>query len=122
VARQEQAKRTIGTALATLEGVQVHLEPFVNGTQRRDDIRIIESASSGLSSEDIDITIVSLASQDSQTATLPLATTEDDSAAQRPKRPPDSLKNTSTLWQGRNDAGTLLCTDHSGLSCSPSAV
>jgi hypothetical protein len=83
VARHEQAKRTIGTALATLEGVQVHLEPLITGTQRRNDIRITGSASSGLSSEDIDITIVSLASQDSQTATLPLATTEDDSAAER---------------------------------------
>ena len=83
MARHEQAKRAIGTALATLEGVQVHLEPLITGTQRRNDIRITGSASSGLSSEDIDITIVSLASQDSQTATLPLATTEDDSAAER---------------------------------------
>jgi hypothetical protein len=83
VARHEQAKRAIGTALATLEGVQVRLEPLVIGTQRRDDIRITGSASSGLSSEDIDITIISLASQDSQTAMLPLATTVDDSAAQR---------------------------------------
>jgi hypothetical protein len=83
VARHEQAKRTIGTALATLEGVHVRLEPLVFGTQLRDDIRITGSASSGLGSEDIDITTVSLASQDFQTATLPLVTTEDDSAAQR---------------------------------------
>jgi hypothetical protein len=78
-----QAKRTIGTVLATLEGVQVHLEPLITGTQRRNDIRITGSASSGLSSEDIDITIISLALQDSKTATLPLASTEDDSGAER---------------------------------------
>jgi hypothetical protein len=70
-------------ALATLEGVQVRLEPLVIGTQCRDDIRITGSASSGLGSEDIDITMVSLASLDSQTATLPLAASEDDSAAER---------------------------------------
>jgi hypothetical protein len=51
-----------------VDGVQVHLEPFVPGTQGRDDIRIIESAFSVLSGEDIDITIVSLASLDFQTA------------------------------------------------------
>jgi hypothetical protein len=83
VARHEQAKRVIGQALATLEGVQVQVEPLVIGTQRRDDIRIIGSAASGLSSEDIDIAIVSLASQDSQTATLPFVTTEDDPGAER---------------------------------------
>jgi hypothetical protein len=62
--------------------VQVHLEPLITGTQRRNDIRITRSAASGLSSEDIRIAIVSLASQDSHTATLPLATTEDDSPAE----------------------------------------
>ncbi|RSH85378.1 hypothetical protein EHS25_004774 [Saitozyma podzolica] len=77
----EAAKRAFGTALGRLEGAQVHLEPLITGTQRRNDSRITGSASSGLSSEDIDITIISLASQDSQTATLPLATTEDDSMA-----------------------------------------
>jgi hypothetical protein len=86
LARHEQAKqaeRTIGTALATLARVQARLEPLIIGTQRRDDIRITGSAASGLSSEDTDINIVSLASLDSQTATLPLASTEDDSAAER---------------------------------------
>jgi hypothetical protein len=34
VARHEQAKRANSTALATLEEVQVHLEPFITGTQR----------------------------------------------------------------------------------------
>jgi hypothetical protein len=65
------------------------------------------------SSEDIDITIVSLASQDSQTTTLPLVTAEDDSATERTAK---LVENTSTLWQGRNDADTHLPTDHSGLS------
>jgi hypothetical protein len=83
VVRHEQAKLTIGTALATLERLQVHLEPLITFSQRRNDIRITGSATSGLSSEDNDITIVSLASQDFQTATLPLATTEDDSATER---------------------------------------
>jgi hypothetical protein len=63
--------------------VQVHVEPLVIGTQRGDDIRIIGSAASGLSSEKINIAIVSLASQDSQTTTLPLVTAEDDSATER---------------------------------------
>ncbi|GFZ50366.1 hypothetical protein JCM24511_08123, partial [Saitozyma sp. JCM 24511] len=73
----------VGTAVGTVEGVQVHLEPLINRTQRRKDIRITGSASSGLSSEDIDITIIPLASQDSQSATLPLATNEDDPVAER---------------------------------------
>jgi hypothetical protein len=59
----------IGTALVTVEGVQVHLEPFVAGTQRGSGLKITGSAPSGLSSEDIDITIISLASQASQAAT-----------------------------------------------------
>jgi hypothetical protein len=41
----------------------------------------------------MDITIVSLASQDSQTAKLPLAATEDDSAADRTAK---LVENTST--------------------------
>jgi hypothetical protein len=83
VARHELAKRTIGTALGRLEGAQVHLEPLTTDTQRRNDIRITGSVSSALSSEDIDIAIVSLTSQDPQTAALPLVTTEDDSTAER---------------------------------------
>jgi hypothetical protein len=47
-----------------------------------DDTRITGSASSGLGSEDIDIAIFSLTSQDFQTATLPLETTGDDSVAE----------------------------------------
>jgi hypothetical protein len=91
----EQAKRAIGTALATVKGVPTNMEPLVTGTQRRDDRRIIGSAASGLSSEDIDIGAVSLASQDSQTATLPLVITEDDSTAQGTAK---------LVEQGKNDA------------------
>jgi hypothetical protein len=58
------------------------MHSLITGTQRRNDIRITGSAASGFSSEDIDNAIVSLASQDSQTATLPLVT-KDDSAAER---------------------------------------
>jgi hypothetical protein len=50
---------------------------------RRGNVAVVVLVISGLSSEDIDIAIVSLASQDSQTATLPLANTEDNSAAER---------------------------------------
>ena len=117
MARHEHAKHAFGTALGTLECMQVRLEPLVSGTQRSNGIGITGSASSVFSSEDINITIVSLAAQDSQTATLP--TTEGDSAAEEP---PNLSSNTSTLWQGRNDADTHLRTDHSGLPFSPSAA
>jgi hypothetical protein len=73
MARHEQAKRAVGTAVGTVEGVQVHPEPLITGTQRRNDI---------------DITIVSLASLDSQTATLPLATTGDGKNRQSRRETP----------------------------------
>jgi hypothetical protein len=110
---------TIGIALPTLEGVQVHFEPFITCIQRRNNVRIFGSAASGLLNEDIDIAILSLASQDSQTATLPLVPTGHDSTAQRAAK---LVENTSTLWEGRNHAVTCLRTGHSGLSFSPSAV
>jgi hypothetical protein len=56
--------------------------PRRHGPLRRDDISIIGSGASGLSSEDIGIIIVSPSSQDSQTAQLPLVATEDDSAVE----------------------------------------
>ncbi|GFZ47045.1 hypothetical protein JCM24511_04271 [Saitozyma sp. JCM 24511] len=104
VARHEQAKRTIGTALAMLEGIQVNLEPFTSSTQRRNDIRITGSWSSGLSSEDIDIAIISLASQDSQTATLPFVTTEDGSVAQRAPKLVDKHLNAEAREKRRQHA------------------
>jgi hypothetical protein len=56
--------------------------------QRRNHNRIFVSAAGGLLNEEIDIAILSLASQDSQTAVLPLVSTGDDSSSSR---------NTSTL-------------------------
>jgi hypothetical protein len=100
------------------EGVQVHLEPLITGTQRRNDIRITGSAPGGLSSEDIDIAIVSLASQDSQTATLPLVATEDDSAAERTAKLVGKHLNAVAREKRRRNART----DHSDLASSPSAV
>lgn len=55
------------------------IKPFVNVTQLRDNLRIIGSDCSDYSSEDITITIVSLASQTSQTAVLPVKARDDDS-------------------------------------------
>jgi hypothetical protein len=83
VARHEQAKYAIGAALSTVEGVQVRVEPLITGTNRSDDIRITGSHSSGLASEDFDITIVSLASQVSRGSMLPITTSGDDSVADR---------------------------------------
>jgi hypothetical protein len=40
----------------------------------------------------------------------------------RPKGQPNTWRNTSTLWHGKNDADRGVRTDHSGLSFSPSAV
>jgi hypothetical protein len=57
-------------------------------------------ASCGLSSEDVDIAIVCLASQSSQTITPPRTTIGDDSMA---KRPPDLLKITSTPQQVKTE-------------------
>jgi hypothetical protein len=89
-------KRTIGT----LEGVQVHIEPLITGTQGRNDLRITGSASSGLSSEDIEINIVSLASPASQTAMLPLAATEGDSMAERTAKLVEKHLN-AVAWEKR---------------------
>jgi hypothetical protein len=81
-ARHGQPKRGVRTAaaLGTVQGVRVPIKPFINVTQLRDDIRIIASDCSDHSSEDITITVVSLASQISQTAVLPVKATDDDSA------------------------------------------
>jgi hypothetical protein len=119
VARHEQAKRVIGTALATVEGVQVHLEPLITGTQRRNDIRITGSAavdSQAKTSTSPPSPCPPRISRPPRFLWLPLRTTL------RPKGLPNSLRNTSTPWQGKNDAGTHLRTDHSGLSSSPLAV
>jgi hypothetical protein len=114
VAHHKQSNRAIGAALATVEGVQVHLEPINSDTQCRDDISIIGSAARGLSSEDIDLTILSLASQASQTATLPLKATEDDFMAQRSTK----LVDNHLGAVAREKTTLQLRTDHSGLKCS----
>ena len=77
MARHEQAKGVIGQALSTLEGVQVRLEPLILNTQRRNDIQLIGSQASQLSSQEFDLTIVSLDSQDALSTTLRSATLAD---------------------------------------------
>jgi hypothetical protein len=47
-------------SLVTSDGVQVHLERFITGTQQRSEIRTTGSPSRSLSSQDIDVIIVSL--------------------------------------------------------------
>ncbi len=61
MARHEQAKGIIGNALSTLEGVPVRLEPLVLSTARRNDIRISGSRPTALSTQESDLTIVSIA-------------------------------------------------------------
>ncbi len=70
MARHEQAKGMIGNALSTLEGVQVRLEPLVLGTARRNDIRITGSRPASLSTQEFDLTIVSMASQQARAAVI----------------------------------------------------
>jgi hypothetical protein len=66
-----------------VQGVPVPIKPFINVTQLRDDIRVIASDCSDHSSEDINVTVVSLASQISQTAVLPVKARDDDSASKQ---------------------------------------
>jgi lysine/ornithine N-monooxygenase len=79
------------------------MELIVSRTQRRDYIRIIGSAPSGPSRENIDIIIVSLASQDSQTSTIPWVTTEDGFAAERTAKLVEKQVNDphTHLWTDR---------------------
>jgi len=62
---------------------QIRLEPLILGSQRRNDIRITGSRHSALFTEEFDLTVVSLASQDSQATDLPSSTSEDAPAASR---------------------------------------
>jgi hypothetical protein len=82
-ARHGQPKQGVRTALGTVQGVPVPIKPFINVTQLRDDIRVIASDCSDHSSEDINVTVVSLASQISQTAVLPVKARDDDSASKQ---------------------------------------
>jgi hypothetical protein len=74
-----------GALLDAFKSFKPDTAPGISGWTHHllDDIRITGWASSGLGSQDIDIAIVSLASQDFQTATRPLATTGDYSVAER---------------------------------------
>jgi hypothetical protein len=71
MARHEQVKRAIGGALRVIEGMQVDLEPLIGTTSRRNDIRITGSRQSGLSNQEYDVTVVSLATQDARNTYLP---------------------------------------------------
>jgi hypothetical protein len=118
VARHEQAKHAIGQALAKVEGVQVHLEPLITGTRCRNDIRITGSASSGLSKRGHrhHHRLPGLPGFPDRHAACHL---QPQRTTLRPKEPPNSFRNTSTLWQGKNKADTHLRTDHSDPSSSP---
>jgi hypothetical protein len=71
IARHEQVKRAIATALCKIEGVQVAVEPHIGNTNRRNDIRVTGSEASGMSSHEYDVTVVSLATRDSIATILP---------------------------------------------------
>jgi hypothetical protein len=75
VARHEQIKRTIANTLSTLPDTQVHLEPFIANTARRNDISITGSRQSGMASHEYDITVVSLATQQARGVGPPPGTT-----------------------------------------------
>ncbi|BEI97702.1 hypothetical protein CcaverHIS631_0300010, partial [Cutaneotrichosporon cavernicola] len=75
VARHEQVKRAIATSLSAIPDTQVHLEPFIANTQRRNDIRITGSRESGMASYEYDITVVSLATQQARATVVPHGTT-----------------------------------------------
>jgi hypothetical protein len=83
LSRHENAKRVIYQALKSTQGVRAHMEPFAIDSDRRNDLRIEGSQSSGLSSEEIDLSIVSLASQRSVAVSLPPDTPEDAPAAEK---------------------------------------
>jgi hypothetical protein len=74
VARHEGTKRIIGQALASTPGTKVRLEPLVHQTSRRNDIQVIKllvSQTTGLANAEYDLTVVSLASKNSRTTSLP---------------------------------------------------
>lgn len=71
VARHEMIKRTLTESLGRLPGVEVTMEPFIGATRRRNDIRVIGSRESGVSSGEYDVTVVSLASLEARSTVLP---------------------------------------------------
>lgn len=73
IARHEQVKYAIRDTLKTIQGVQVAVEPHIGETNRRNDLRVTGSGTSGLASHEYDITIVSLGTQDAVRTYLPLS-------------------------------------------------
>jgi hypothetical protein len=82
----------------------VRVERIIFGANLRNDIGITGSRTSGISSEDIDISIVSLASQATQSPSLGSGTTEDDTPAERTAKIVD--KHPSARSPARNWADT----------------
>ena len=64
IARHEQVKRAIGTALSKIEGARVQVEPEILNTRRRNDIRITGSEQSGIAWHQYDVTVVFLQTRD----------------------------------------------------------
>ena len=71
VARHELVKKAIAGTLSSMEGVRVELEPSIGTTRRRNDIRVIGSRQSGIGSQEYDITVISLATQQARSTYLP---------------------------------------------------
>jgi hypothetical protein len=71
VARHEQVKYAIKRTLETIEGVKVAVEPYIANTNRRNDLLVTGSEASGMANQEYDITVVSLATQDSVETYIP---------------------------------------------------
>jgi hypothetical protein len=71
VARHEQVKYAIKRTLETIEGVRVAVEPYIANTNRRNDLLVTGSEASGMANQEYDITVVSLATQDSVETFIP---------------------------------------------------
>jgi hypothetical protein len=68
------AKRIIGQALASTPGTRVRLEPLGHLTSRRNDIQVITligSQATGLANAEYNLTVVSLASKEARSTSLP---------------------------------------------------
>jgi hypothetical protein len=64
-ARHEQVKRAIASAFSKMQGVTVVVEPLIEGTARRNDIRVTGDPESGIARHEYDVTVVSLSTRDS---------------------------------------------------------
>ena len=70
-ARHEQVKRAIAAALSKIRGVTIVVEPLIDGTARRNDIRVTGNAESGIARHEYDVTVVSLSTRDSVNTRFP---------------------------------------------------